>query len=640
MRAAQKFILASQVGAFVLLGLSVASLFAVLTYGSVSLLFPWFSFGVFTLEAGVLLDYPAVLMLVMLAIVSGAIQYYAAWYLADDAGLIRFFAVLNLFVLAMVGFVVAPSLVQAFLCWEVMGVCSFLLIGFWYEKKEAIAGARKAFLMTRFGDAGLLLGVGALLAHFGTATFATMEMQAAQEGFLDTLPALGLVLVFFGVIGKSAQLPLHNWLPSAMVGPTPASALIHAATMVASGVFLLIRLVPIVEASTSFSVLQPFGMVLGTLTVVWGALLAVVQVDLKKVLAYSTISQLGYMVTAALAGFASAALFHLLTHAFFKALLFLGAGVLIHHYHTQDMHSMGKGWGKLRVVAVLFLIGSASLIGVVPFAGFWSKDEILVLLWEHGDYVAFWGLLLGVLLTAVYAVGQIFLVFFSTPIHGKQSCNHDHSARFPGRVVVPLGILAGGALITGLLNTPFAPLLSRFLGEEGHHGPLFVSGSIMLASTCCVLAGGVCSWMLLYHLPHWYQAITRLQSVVPHAQESRWHLFFRNFHRTRPFLDTFIARVLAPGLSLTSIQVRVFDESILTRGVLFGGRFLLKMSHVLARLDTILIDGIVQGIASAISGVGTLGQRVQTHHLQGYLLFFLLGCFILGGGVIVFLWFF
>ena len=416
----------------------------------------WLEFGAWRADLALAAPRSALLLLGVVTLVALCVAWFSRAYLADDPGRPRYYACLSLFVFSMLGLVLADNLILLFVCWELVGVVSYLLVGFWFEKPAAADAARKAFLVNRIGDFGLLLGLVMLISATGTVSYfgATAAWPAAAGGNA-TLVAL---LVFAGVAAKSAQVPLHVWLPDAMEGPTPVSALIHAATMVAAGVYLLCRLAFLLTASPAAAALVSM---LGAVTALLAALIAVTQTDLKRVLAYSTISQLGYMVMAAGLGGTTPALFHLATHACFKALLFLCAGsVIIALHHHQDLREMGGLRKRLPLTFAAFLVGTLALAGVWPLSGFYSKDAILVLAWQH-DAGLFACAAAAAMLTAFYMGRCLLLAFFGEP--RSEIATHPH--RDEGlHVSVPLIALALAAIASG-----WADLLPKFL--EGHSAP-------------------------------------------------------------------------------------------------------------------------------------------------------------------------
>jgi NADH-quinone oxidoreductase subunit L len=411
---------------------------------------------------GVLADGDSALMLVLVALVSFLVQVYSLGYLSDEGmpSLGRYYAYQSLFAFSMMGLVLAPNFVQLFICWELVGLCSYLLIGYWYTKPEAARAAVKAFWITKAGDVGMLIGIVLLWRQTGTFDFLEL-LQLADAGAIP-LAGLGVITfcIYLGASGKSAQFPFHIWLPDAMEGPTPVSALIHAATMVTAGVYLLTRTVWLFRLTPEVMEIVAWN---GAFTALLAAVLACVQSDIKRVLAYSTVSQLGYMMAAIGAGFASAGFLHLLTHGIFKALLFLGAGAVIHAVGTNDIFGMGGLWRRMPQTTIVFVIGTLSLAGVPLFAGFFSKEEILGAVLEGGFPVPFAMLLLGAFLTASYMFRVVFVTFAGPPAaspavsqaghHGGDS--HVHDA--PPFMALPLWILAVMCVGAGTLFAVWHP---------------------------------------------------------------------------------------------------------------------------------------------------------------------------------------
>ena len=414
-------------------------------------------------------------MLLLVTLVALLVQVYSTCYLSDepDPALGRYYAFQSLFAFSMMGVVLAPNLLQLFMCWELVGVCSYLLIGFWYRKPEAARAALKAFWTTKAGDVGLLIGI--VMLQRATGTFDLVELRHLAETGAMPLAGLGVITfcIYLGAMGKSAQFPLHVWLPDAMEGPTPVSALIHAATMVTAGVYLLTRLDWLFALTPQVLAIVAWN---GALTALMAAILACVQTDIKRVLAYSTVSQLGYMMAAIGAGFAGAGFLHLLTHGIFKALLFLGAGAIIHAVGSNDLSDMGRLARKMPQTAIVFIIGTLSLAGVPLFAGFASKEEVLGSVWAGGFTVPFFMLLFAAFLTAFYMFRVVFVAFYGsrTPEagsgepashldstdtahhgHGVGSRAHAHDARLA--MTGPLWVLAMIAIGIGLSFTVRAP---------------------------------------------------------------------------------------------------------------------------------------------------------------------------------------
>jgi NADH-quinone oxidoreductase subunit L len=499
-------------------------------------LWTWFQFGSLNLGLGLLFDHLSSLMLLFVTGIGTLIHLYSVGYMAGDRGFARFMAYLNLFMFAMITLVIGDSLPATFLGWEGVGLCSYLLIGFWHKTEEYNDAARKAFVVNRVGDLGFLLGGFALLAVAGGLDYQTITAFFAKEN-ADSLATAGkagmtaaaALLIFFGCTGKSAQIPLVTWLPDAMAGPTPVSALIHAATMVTAGVYLVARLGGLFADATlpvlGLSALQ-WVMVVGAITAVWGAVAGFFQHDIKKALAYSTVSQLGFMFMACGAGRYDIALFHVFTHAFFKATLFLGSGAVIHGlHHEQDMRRMG-GLAKLMPFTfVVMAVGWLAILGIAPFSGFWSKDLILESLFAKGGL----GIVIGVVAvltaaaTAYYMTRMMVLTFFAPSRVDDETKAHIHGP--PLTMAIPLVILAIGSAVAGFawMGLPaahgahtnwfeawLAPAVGQaqsaalgvhavaeHAGEAAHHGSHVVLAWIMAGvGTLAAVVGGAIGWTM------------------------------------------------------------------------------------------------------------------------------------------------
>src|SRR5438270_7115115 len=445
---------------FVSLALSCYAFYdvAYLGHSTVVHISPWIASGMFNADWALRVDSLTAVMLVVVTGVSSLVHFYSIGYMHDDPGRPRFFSYLSLFTFAMLMLVTANNFLQLFFGWEGVGLASYLLIGFWYQRPSANAAAIKAFIVNRVGDFGFALGVFGVYYVFGALdfdrVFAAAPMFAGKTftfaGYpVDILTTL-CILLFIGAMGKSAQLGLHTWLPDAMEGPTPVSALIHAATMVTAGVFMVCRLSPMFEyAPTALAVVG----VIGGTTAVFAASVGMAQNDIKRVIAYSTCSQLGYMFFAAGVSAYSAAIFHLMTHAFFKALLFLGAGSVIHAMSgEQDMRKMGGLWRLIWITYVLMWIGSLALAGIPYFSGYYSKDVILAAAWASGTAVGRYSFCLGVFtafLTAFYSWRLLIMTFHGKPRADEETLHHVHES--PWIMLIPLIMLAVGAVVAGMI---------------------------------------------------------------------------------------------------------------------------------------------------------------------------------------------
>ena len=442
--------------------------------------FEWFDLGSGAVTLGWLLDPLTAFMCVMVTFVGTLIFIFSTGYMKEDANYKQFFCFLSLFAAAMLGLLVANSLLLLFVCWELVGLASYLLIGFWFHKPAAAAAAKKALITTRIGDLGFLIGMVWLYEAQGTLLLfndgAGLLEAASLHALSSTLVIGGLaastatgLLLFCGAVGKSGQFPLHVWLPDAMEGPTPVSAMIHAATMVAAGVFLIARVFPLMAADQALTLVPVHALTvvafIGAITALLGACIAVAQNDLKRVFAFSTVSQLGYMMLAIGVGSWVAAIFHLLTHAFFKALLFLGAGSVIHAaHHEQDIRQMGGLRPKMKITFLTFAVGMMALSGVpFLFSGFWSKEGILhaAHAWPVSHLPLYIGLA-AVVLTAFYMTRLVVEVFFGQP----RSAAAEHAHESPASMTVPLVLLAIGTVALGFLGTPKWPWLqAKLMGE-------------------------------------------------------------------------------------------------------------------------------------------------------------------------------
>lgn len=442
---------------------------------------PWIRAGGIDIYFGILLDGKTLIMGVVVAIITLCIQVYSLNYMGKDPGRGRFFAFLALFEWAMLCFVYSPSLMQTFVFWELVGLASFFLIGFWYEKPSAIAAAKKAFIMTRIGDVGLFVGLILLFQTAGTLDIVSLNAMSFEQGRIELIT----LLLFVGIVGKSAQFPLHTWLPDAMEGPTPVSALLHSATMVAAGVFLFARFHDLfMQAPLTLNI----ALGIAAFTAVLSSTMAMVAKDMKRVLAYSSISQLGFMLMGLAAGSLFAGFFHLTTHAIFKALLFLCAGSYIHHYETNDMIAIGRAGGrKLRFTTAGLFVGGAALAGLPPFAGFWSKELIIGGLSAHPVILGM--AYLASFMTAYYTFRMIFLVLLpnkdSAAVPEQEAHEyHDVSDRQPSELptLAPIVFLTLGALGLGALGGSIADIL----GETNH-----IPGLAEMAPAIAVAVFGV-----------------------------------------------------------------------------------------------------------------------------------------------------
>jgi len=592
--------------------------------------FTWIQAGTANVDLGWVLDPLSAVMLVMVTFVGLLIFIYSTGYMAEDENYTRFFCFLSLFAGAMLGVVIANSILLLFMSWELVGLTSYLLIGFWYQRPSAAAAAKKAFLTTRVGDIFFLLGIVWLFAQTGTLLFydhgeGSLEPLALggllvhHSGWgLTAAGAIGL-LIFAGAAGKSGQLPLHVWLPDAMEGPTPVSALIHAATMVAAGVYLIARVYPLMSAGMpavkfGYGATPALAVVtwVGAATAVFAALIAVAQNDIKRILAYSTVSQLGYMMAGLGAGGVAVGMFHLITHAFFKALLFMGAGSVIHGAHEeQDVRKMGGLSKFMPVTFVTYAIGMLALCGFpLLFSGFWSKDAILEAesLW-HPSHGPFYLLVFGALLTAFYMTRQVCYVFFG------EYRGHGHAHESPRVMTVPLAILAFFAIALSAIGTPAWPWFRAFLSDHAaaldFHG-FAEPGLVMLmaTSTIVVLIGLGIGWWLYGNKSPRAQEPDALEQKIPTV----WGWLRDRLYVDELYGATVIAFYYWWARVADWLDRKVWGGMVSDITLLFRG-----WAHLNRFLDTNVVDGGFDKGCEEIATSGGLLARVQNGRGQTYL---------------------
>ena len=560
-------------------------------------IFTWFLSGSFRVDGVLLVDPLSVLMVLVVSGVAFLIHVYSTGYMADDGGYRRYFVYLNLFTFSMLALVLAGNFLVLFIGWEAVGLCSYLLIGFWFHKKSAADAGRKAFIVNRIGDFGFALGILLIFRTFHTLDFAPVFASAGRlfPAGSAVLTATTLLL-FMGATGKSAQIPLYTWLPDAMEGPTPVSALIHAATMVTAGVYMVCR-------TSALFLLSPISMgvvaAVGLATAVFAASIGLVQNDMKRVLAYSTISQLGYMFLACGVGAFASGIFHLMTHAFFKALLFLVAGAVIHALSgEQDIRFMGGLRSKLPVSYWTFLVAALAIAGVFPMAGFFSKDEIL---WEalqaRGPVVWFLGAF-GAIMTSFYMFRLVFLVF-----HGRE--RHEGAVHaVPASMNVPLLVLAGLSALGGLLGAPM--LFGRHFVKE-FLAPVFLNPSGRIAEQEATAGGSA--------LPELAMAIVSLSiALIGIALAYR---FYVRSPETPQRMKEKLGRIYA--LLLNKYYVDEIYDTLFVRPITSGASALWRS------FDSRVIDGAVNGSAAAVEAASRALRRVQTGALQSYAVSIALG---------------
>jgi NADH-quinone oxidoreductase subunit L len=562
-------------------------------------LFPWIVAGDFETAVTAWVDPLTGVMLLVITGVGFLIHVYSVGYMHDDPGYARYFAYLNLFVFSMTMLVLAGNFLLLYVFWEAVGLCSYLLIGFWYERDSAAAAGKKAFIVNRVGDFGFGLGVIWIWVALGTLDYAAVFTGAAT---LPPATATGIaLLLFMGACGKSAQLPLHVWLPDAMEGPTPVSALIHAATMVTAGVYMVARSHVIFERS---GVALEVVAWVGVATALFAATIGLVQTDIKRVLAYSTISQLGYMFAAVGLGAYAVGIFHLVTHAFFKALLFLGAGSVIHGMGgEQDMRRMGGLAPRMVATTITMTIGAAGLAGFPGLAGFFSKDEILASAF-HTHHRVMWALLLvGAFLTAFYTFRLIFLTFGGGPRMSREAAHHVHES--PPVMTAPLAVLAVLTVIAGWAvgvpssdGTRFARFLAPvFPLAESEHGGL-AGFMLLVLSIVVALAGIVLAWFLYMSSPVRAEAIGRPRTFVHRLLLNAWYVDW--------LYDRLVVR---PLFALSGFLASVIDLRV--------------------------IDGAVNGVGRAVVTWASGFRRLQTGYVVNYALTMLAGAVAIVGFLLV-----
>ncbi len=566
----------------------------------------WLILGTVPLKFGYLMDPLSATLLFMVTIVGTLIQVYASGYMHGDPRYSRFFAYVSLFMSAMLTLVVSDNYLLFFMAWEIMGLCSYLLIGFYFEKDSAAKASIKAFLTTRIGDVGFLLGFLTLFTAIGTLNFSEMNTLLAgahKTHFVANtgLLAMAALFIFCGTIGKSAQFPLHVWLPDAMEGPTPVSALIHAATMVAAGVFLVARSFTLFMAVPN---VLPIVTAIGTITAFMAAFIALTQNDIKRILAYSTISQLGFMVTALGLSGLGAGTFHLITHAFFKALLFLGAGSVIHGTHVQDIREMGGLFKKMPHTAVTFIIASLALAGIPPLSGFWSKDEILLAAFGSGHHLVFGILLLTAFMTAFYMFRLIFLTFFGAARNAKV-----HAHESPALMTAPLWCLAVGSVLIGIPGSPFMHhWFQKFMAHMVHHPEYEPSMLVMACSVAVAVLGIMLAGVMYLKRKHWAAAVAK---TFP----SFYQLSFNKF-----YFDEFYSAYIVKPFQALGRKLFGFDETVIDGGVNGTARVTMFLSAVKQWIDTYIVDGTVNFMGTAVHFLNSITKRIQTGFVQNYLL--------------------
>jgi NADH-quinone oxidoreductase subunit L len=563
--------------------------------------YTWIASPPFKVSVAYLIDPLSLIMLLVVSGVSTLIHIYSIGYMYDDEGFYRYFSYLNLFVFAMLTLVSANNFLLMFVGWEGVGLCSYLLIGFWYEKKSASDAGKKAFVVNRIGDFGFLLGMFLIFWTFGSLDFKTVFAAATKYPVGSGIITAMTLCLFLGATGKSAQIPLYTWLPDAMEGPTPVSALIHAATMVTAGVFMVAR------CSTLY-VLAPISLTVvaavGALTAIYAATIGMAQFDIKRVLAYSTVSQLGYMFLACGVGAFTSGIFHLMTHAFFKALLFLGSGSVIHGMHgEQDMRHMGGLKKYMPITYWTFILATLAISGIFPFAGFFSKDEILFHSFAGGHYV-FWGIAtVAAFITAFYMFRAVFMTF-----HGEERFDHHHvhPHESPPSMAIPLMALGVLSVVGGFVGFPIiegankfrdflAPAITPLVHEV--HAPAWFEVTMMVFSMAVAVAGIFVAYKMYMKQPELPEKVT---AKIPVVYDLVYHKYYMD--------EIYDAAVVEPIKNGSDFLWHGVDEKV--------------------------VDGAVNGSATTVGWLSSHLRKLETGFVQNYALAILIGVVLITGYLI------
>jgi NADH-quinone oxidoreductase subunit L len=560
-------------------------------------LFSWIPVGSLSIDLAFVVDPLSITMALFITGIGSLIHLYAIGYMHGDEKFPKFFMYLNLFVFSMLMLVLGENLLVTFLGWEGVGACSYFLISFWHTRDSAATAGKKAFVTNRVGDWGMMVAMFLAFSAVGTLSYEGIN-HAAEKGGLAAVTATGIAMMLFvGACGKSAQLPLYLWLPDAMEGPTPVSALIHAATMVTSGVFLLTRMAPVIHAAYPWA--GDVIATVGAVTALFAATIAVAQTDIKKVLAYSTVSQLGFMFLAIGSGAYVAAIFHMVTHAFFKALLFLGSGSVIHGmHHEQDMRRMGALRKVMPITGFTFIIGWLAIAGVPPFAGFWSKDEILLYAFANNRALYLIGVVTA-LITAYYMTRQVIMVFFGeakwhdhSEEHGAHGDHTPHES--PWTMLTPLVVLAGLSIVGGVMQLPFSKdthWLEHWLEPVVHHSEADIHSTwayankwLLLGLAVVIAATGIAASIAVY-------AKRKFAAIEPQILADAWRY------------DAAVSAVVG------GVGHKAFDA--------------------VAAFDANIVDGAVVGVGKEIRAASGLLSKVQTGLVRSYALIISIGVLIM-----------
>ncbi len=547
----------------------------------------WIASGTFKAAVGFQVDALSAMMIVTVTTVSFFIHVYSFGYMHGDRGFARFYTYLNLFVFSMLVLVLANNYLLMFVGWEGVGLCSYLLIGFWYERKEASDAGKKAFVVNRIGDFGFLIGIFLMVVHLGTVSYG--EVFAKAETLSTGVATAIALLLFLGACGKSAQFPLYVWLPDAMEGPTPVSSLIHAATMVTAGVYMVARSHVLYSMSPTAGAVVAW---VGVFTALLAAMIALVNTDIKRVLAYSTVSQLGYMFIGVGVGAYTAGIFHLFTHAFFKGLMFLAAGSVMHAMADElDMRKFGGLMGKMKITGWTFVIGTVAIAGIPPLSGFWSKDEILAGAFHSQvpGHMLLWALgVIGAVMTSFYMFRLIFMTFFGSP---RDRHLYDHAHESPANMTVPLIVLAIGSVLAGFAGYPMGDgWINHFLGPllEPKHAVHELNLVLVGVSVAAGIVGFVIALLMHRAGNLGAESANPLHGLL----ENKWYV----------------------------------DEVYHTLVVRPVHRLSLGLWHI---FDTIVVDGIANGLGYFVVGISWLSTRFQTGQAPTYALWMTLGVVVI-----------
>ena len=618
-------------GALISLIISIMAAVDVLAGATWEITYTWINLKVITLDVGILMDPLAAVMVLVVSSIATLVNIYSLGYMAGEEGLPRYYAEISLFTGSMLILVLANSILLLFIGWELVGLCSYLLIGFWYKRPAAASAAKKAFIVTRFGDALMLAGIGLLFTFFGTLNISYINEHISTSNLdMFWLTVIG-VLLFFGAVGKSAQIPLQGWLWDAMQGPTTVSCLIHSATMVKAGIYLVARLYPVFAAS---HYTMTFIAYTGGVTAFVAGTMALAEWDIKRILAYSTISQLGYMTLGLGVGAFSAAIIHLVSHASFKALLFLGAGSVIHVVHSNDLRDMGGLFKHMKITAITMLIASLSLSGIPPFSGYFSKDFIIEATYHLGDSFLYHLSVITAGITAFYILRLWYLAFILPP-----SKPHDHAHESPPSMTIPLVLLAIATTVLGVLRFTMPEFVIESVKGYGvtftHEGLLVHSPLVVVPYLSAVPS--IPEFATLF-----YPISLALTGLAIATAVYKMNLIPADL-LTKNKLGSVIYKVLACQYGTDALYLLI-SETIIYKGisraiawfdlhVIDGivngiGKAAVLIATGTNLTDLYIIDGIINGIGHAAVRTGRVLRRIQTGIVQNYVSLMLIGLII------------